>query len=116
MDVLSSPTALGWASVVIGLTELLAPEKVEAMMGLEEGKHVGVLRVLGVRELLHGVDLLTHKDASVGVAARVAGDVVDGLALGAAAAETKNGGQFAAVAGAVMGVVAMDVKRALGGS
>ena len=37
-------------------------------MGVSNDRQTtGVLRVLGVRELMHGIDLLTHKDPAPGL-------------------------------------------------
>jgi hypothetical protein len=81
-DTETGARALGIASIGIGLTELAAPQYVEDMLGIEDRQiHRGILRVLGVRELLHGVGLLTAKrgngQLSTGVWARVAGDMLD---------------------------------------
>jgi hypothetical protein len=103
---------LGWTSIAIGLTEMLAPKMVERMLGIGNGQHAGTLRVLGVREIMHGVDLLTHHDPTPGIWARVAGDMLDGVLLGAAATKSKSPGGFAAVATSVLGIVALDVLEA----
>ena len=53
---------LGWASLAIGLTEIAAPRQVQAMLGLEDRPdHRGVLRILGIREIVHGFHILTEK-------------------------------------------------------
>src|SRR5690349_14036224 len=83
---------LGWVSIGIGLTELLATKQVQQLMGVQDKSTEGVLRVLGVRELMHGVDLLSHKDPTAGTWARVAGDLLDGACLAAAATKTKRPG------------------------
>ena len=101
--------ALGWASIGIGLTELTAPNKVEEMMGIGNGQNTGILRVLGVREIMHGVDILSHSDPTPGVWSRVAGDVLDGVLLAAAARRTQRPGSFAAVTAAVLGIALADV-------
>ena len=81
---------LGWASLAIGLTEIVAPRKVEELLGLESrpGYH-GILRVLGVREVMHGVGILAdpqpNGETTIGVWARVVGDVLDSALLGMAA-------------------------------
>ena len=54
-------------------------------MGIGNGQNTGVLRVLGVREIMHGVNILSHRDPAPGVWSRVAGDVLDGVLLGVAA-------------------------------
>jgi hypothetical protein len=51
---------LGWASIGIGLAEIAAPGKVQELLGIEDSaSHRGILRVLGVRELMHRFALLT---------------------------------------------------------
>lgn len=45
----------------------------------------GILRVLGLREIMHGVDLLSHRHAGPGVKARLGGDMLDSALLGVAA-------------------------------
>jgi len=62
---------LGWASIGIGLSELLLPRQIEQKcLGIGNGQNTGVLRVLGVREICHGIDLLSHRDPAPGVWAR----------------------------------------------
>ena len=100
---------LGIASVAIGLTELLAPEKLEKAMGVNRDRSTtGVLRILGVRELMHGIDLLTHKDPTPGLWARVVGDVLDSALLGLAATRTRKPLGLGAAFAAVLPVVLAD--------
>ena len=100
---------LGWTSIAIGLTEILAPKRLEKTMGVGNGQVTGILRVLGVREIMHGVDILSHKDPTPGVWSRVFGDLLDGVLLGAAATRTKNPGGLAAIFAAVTPVVLADL-------
>lgn len=109
---------LGWASLGIGLAELFATEQVEQMLGLQhDERHHGILRTLGVRELLHGVGILTEEvpndQLCAGIWARVAGDVLDTALLGVAAKKTTRPGLFAAVAGAVGLIGVMDLYYAV---
>lgn len=109
----TSARGLGWASVGIGLAELVAPAQVEKLLGLENrSHHHGILRVLGIRELMHGVSILTAPPQSETMAAslwsRVAGDVLDTAVLAVAATKTKRPGRFAAVAALVMGIGLLD--------
>src|SRR5688572_20192321 len=81
---------LGWASIGIGLAEIAAPRQVQNLMGLEDRPtHRGVLRVLGVREIMHGLSILTERRPTGAMAAglwsRVAGDALDTVLLGVAA-------------------------------
>jgi len=109
--------ALGLASIGIGLTELLAPERVERMLGIDDQpSHRGILRVLGIRELMHGIGILTASgpgELSPGVWSRVAGDVLDTALLGVAATKTKRPRSFAAVAASVMAIGVADLCSAL---
>jgi len=100
---------LGWTSIAIGLTEIVAPKKLEKTMGIGNGQTSGILRVLGVREIMHGIDLLAHEDPTPGMWARVFGDVLDSVLLGAAATRTKNPGGLAAIFAAVLPVVIADM-------
>src|SRR3954465_9658795 len=100
---------LGVASIGIGLTEIAAPEKLQEIMGIGNGENTGILRVLGVREIMHGIDLLSHKDPTPGVWARVAGDVLDNLMLGLAATRTRRPLGLATIFAAVAPVVLADI-------
>jgi hypothetical protein len=100
---------LGWASVGVALTELLAPKKIERMMGVSNGQNTGVLRILGIRELMHGLDLLAHHDPKPGVFARVAGDALDGVVLGMFGAQARKKGGFLSICAAVLPIVLLDM-------
>lgn len=111
-----SAYGLGLVSVAIGAAEICCPEKIQQMMGIEsDAENKGIFRVLGVREIMHGVDLLTHRNATPGVWARLAGDVLDNALIAAAATTTKRPAGLAAVAAMVMPVVLADVKKAFTG-
>jgi hypothetical protein len=114
----SGAYGLGLASIGIGLMEIAAPRYVEEMLGLPDRKmHRGILQVLGLREILHGVGILTAKrgngQLSTGVWSRVAGDVLDSALLGVASTKTERPGSFAAVATAVAGIGAADLYYAI---
>src|SRR4051794_13573415 len=100
---------LGWGSIAVGLTEILAPKQLEKTMGVGNGQVTGILRVLGVREVMHGIDILAHEDPTPGVWSRVFGDLLDGVLLGAAATRTKKPGGWAAVLAAVTPLVIADL-------
>jgi hypothetical protein len=100
---------LGWASIAVGLTEILVPRKLEKALGVGDGQNTGILRVLGVREIMHGIDLLAHDDPTPGVWSRVGGDLLDGALLGLAATRTKNPKGLAAVLAAVTPLVLADL-------
>jgi hypothetical protein len=105
---------LGWASIGIGLTEVLAPKQVNDMLGLEDTPdRRGTLRVLGVREICHGLAILTEEEVNArlatGVIARVAGDVLDSALLGIAATKTKKPFAFAVITAMVLGIGLADM-------
>jgi len=100
---------LGWASLAIGLTEIAAPKQLERFMGLGNGENTGILRVLGVREFMQGVDILSHRNPTPGVWARVAGDMLDGALLGIAAKKTRNPSGLATIAALVLPIVVLDM-------
>ena len=99
---------LAWASVGLGLTEILAPRLLSKAIGV--GEHAAVFRALGAREIASGVGLMTQQKAGSWAWSRVAGDVID-LALLAAAtrAPGTNPQRIAMAAIAILGVTALDV-------
>jgi hypothetical protein len=105
---------LGWASIGIGLAELLGAKQVEELLGIDDNPDCrGTLRALGVREICHGVSILAEEkpteQLATSVWGRVAGDVLDSALLGLAATKTKKPFQFAAVTAAVLGVGLADL-------
>ncbi len=100
--------ALGWVSIGIGLTELAAAKPLTRFMGVEGRQNEGIARTLGVRELMHGADLLSHRDPTLGMWSRVAGDVLDGVLLAGAATRTRRPGGLMTIATLVLPVVLAD--------
>jgi hypothetical protein len=101
--------ALGYVSLAIGLTELALGDQLDKFLGTGDGENAGVYHALGVREICHGVDLLSHDDPTIGVWSRVAGDALDGMLLGMAAMRSNKPVAVAAAAAMVMPVVIADV-------
>ena len=100
---------LGWFSIGLGLTEVFAGGKLARNLGLE-GKG-GLMRLFGARELAAGFATLSV-DKKAGLYSRVAGDVLDILALVTAITEDshprqKDNAKLALLA--VLGVTALDV-------
>jgi hypothetical protein len=106
---------LGWFSIGLGLTELLAPRAVGRFLGMEE--RTELLRAYGAREIVAGVGILAQEDPTPWIWGRVGGDVLDlgTLALGLGRSNPQRGNVAIAV-GAVAGVTALDVlcARSLG--
>jgi len=65
---------LGWFSIGLGVTELMAPGYLARTLGLK-GKE-GLIRAYGAREIMSGLPTLSP-DRSFGLASRIAGDVLD---------------------------------------
>ena len=99
----------GWVSIVIGLSEILAPKKIEQAMGIGNGQATGILRVLGLREICQGIDILAHDDPTPGLWARVAGDMLDGAVLAVAGTKAKKPSGFLTICLMVLPVVVLDM-------
>jgi uncharacterized membrane protein len=103
---------LGWFSIGLGLAEVLAPASLAKLIGAE-GKHTGLIRFMGLREITAGIGILTNRRPAEWVWARVAGDAIDLACLGAAFASPKSDqGRLAAATAAVVGVTALDIYNA----
>jgi hypothetical protein len=105
---------LGWFSIALGVSELLAGRKLGRTLGMDE--KATLLRVYGLREIAVGVGVLLADDDDKGkwIMARVAGDVLDlgTLALGLRKSNPKR--TNAAIATANVGAVtALDVACAV---
>lgn len=106
---------LGWFSVVLGAVELLMPQAVGRATGLK-GRS-GLLRLHGLRELGIGVGLLTERNTTAWLMARVAGDAVDMATLGSGLrGANPQVGRTAVAMGAVAGVALLDAKAVLDSS
>lgn len=101
---------LGWFSIGLGLAELVAPQVVARLCGLS-GRHVGIIRLYGLRELTSGLMILGGTRRPVaGMWSRVAGDALDLATLSAAAALPRTNRTAVAMAAAnVLGVTAVDL-------
>ena len=101
---------LGWFSIGLGLAELLLPGAVARLAG-GRGKHTGLVRLYGLRELAAGAMIFSQgRTPAAGVWSRVAGDAMDLATLGVAyltPSTNKAGVSFAAAN--VLGVTALDV-------
>src|SRR4051812_11604797 len=80
---------LGWFSIGLGLSELVAPRAVARLVGADPSMRTRMtLRSAGVREIAAGIGILLRPRRSLPLWARVAGDIVD-LGLLAWAATSK---------------------------
>jgi uncharacterized membrane protein len=101
---------LGWFSIALGLTELIAPSLVARLCG-GHGRHTGLIRLYGLREIASGLLIFSGgRRPAAGMWSRVAGDAIDLTTLGAAAlhpSTNKAGVAFATMN--VLAVTAMDI-------
>lgn len=108
-------TALGWFSLGLGLAQLVAPKQVARLIGLDGDDEATclALRMIGGRELVCGVGLLSQSHPSNWMWGRVAGDVLDLTLLGKALLtdDTRNDRLLTAGA-AVLGVTCADAYMA----
>jgi uncharacterized membrane protein len=107
--------ALGWVSLGLGATQLIAPRRVARLIGLGGGnKDQTTMRLLGLREVASGVAILGSARPTPGLWARVGGDAMDltllGLAMGSP--QTDRTRAVAATLG-VAGIAAMDLVSSL---
>jgi len=100
--------AMGIAGMGIGIAELVAPGWIGKQLGLSD-KSSRILRGFGVRELLSGVGVVGRKNPTMGMWSRVAGDVIDVAALGAALRKSEKRGLLYGAIGAVLAIGALDL-------
>jgi uncharacterized membrane protein len=101
--------ALGWFSIGLGITEVAVPGTVARIAGINGNR--GLVRALGVREIAHGVGILSRRKPIGWLWSRVFGDVIDLAVLGkAAASPLANKRRVAAAAAAVTGMTVLDFK------
>jgi len=99
--------ALGWFSIGLGVTELVAPGMIARTLGLE-GKE-RLIQAYGARELAHAVPTLSV-DKQVGLASRIGGDLLDLGTLSSALHPDNPKRNNAAIATAlVVGITSLDL-------
>ncbi len=107
--------ALGWFSLGLGVTQLLAPRTISRAAGVDD--HPGLLRAVGLREIASGVGILSQPKATGWLWSRVAGDAMDLALLGIAATAPGKSGtrrrRVAMVTTAVAGIAALDLLSSL---
>jgi uncharacterized membrane protein len=102
-------TGLGWFSIGLGLAEVIAPREMARLAGVR-GDHTALVRLLGAREIAHGIGILAQPRPVEAVWSRVAGDAIDLAVLGAAFTLPKTDrGRLTAATVAVAGVTALDI-------
>lgn len=108
----SSAKGLGWFSLGLGLTELLAARRLARVLGVP-GK-TGLVRAFGLREIASGA--LIARNRRAGMWSRIAGDALDVAALAAALPRNRRKRNLGFALGAVAGAALLDIvtARALG--
>ena len=103
----SAACSLGLFGIALGLAELLAPRALAAALGLRGSE--AWIRACGIREIATSIGILTVRDATPWMWARVAGDAVDLATLGAGFSGTGKKGALTLAAFSVAGVTMADV-------
>jgi len=99
---------IGWFSIGLGMTQLLAPEAVANFCGVSD--HTALMRMLGAREVATGVGILMQQRPAGWLWGRVVGDVMDLSLLGSALLSPTAKKERTALATAmVLGVTAADL-------
>ena len=100
---------LGWFSIGLGLTELLAPRAIANITGVSN-RRAGLIRLYGLREIASGVAIFTQEKPAEAMWSRVAGDVLDLASLGiACSAPDAKRGRITVATANVLAVTALDV-------
>lgn len=99
---------LGWFSIALGLTQLVAPRLVCRMTGIRNEE---LMQCCGLREIASGAAVLCCARPITGMWARVAGDVMDLAILTTAMVDNDEESQVRAMeaAAVVAGITAFDM-------
>jgi uncharacterized membrane protein len=102
---------LGWFSVGLGITSLVAPRGMSRFIGTSgDDTDKAIMRVVGLQELACGIGILCTRRPAGWVWARVAGDAVHLTMLGGAMASgPRESHRMAAATAAVVGITGLDV-------
>ena len=106
---------LGWFSIGLGLTEILATRQLAKFIGVTDN-HTNrtVLRLFGLREVAAGVGILSTPRPAAWVWGRVAGDAMDLTVLGTALASgAPRPDKVLFATASVAGVTALDIYDAI---
>ena len=106
---------LGFFSIGLGLAEALAPQAMARLIGVKhpDERTRAMMRLMGLREIGHGVAILSNQFPTRSVWARVAGDALDLALLGKTLANPENDrGRTLFATANVLAVTALDVMAA----
>jgi uncharacterized membrane protein len=100
---------LGWFSIGLGMTELLAPGVIAKISGVPNSRP-GLIRLYGLREIAAGIAIFSQKEPAAGLWSRVAGDALDLASLGMAfTSPDAKRGRVAFATANVLAVTALDL-------
>ena len=103
---------LGYFSIGLGLAEVLAPTLISRVIGVkhpDDGNRT-TMRLMGLREIGHGVAILANQQPEKALWARVAGDALDLALLGKTFSNSENDrGRTLFATANVLAVTALDV-------
>jgi uncharacterized membrane protein len=106
---------LGYFSIGLGLAEVLAPQAMSRLIGVKhpDERNRTTMRLMGIREITHGVAILSNQYPAKSVWSRVAGDALDLALLGRTFANPENDrGRTLFATLNVLAVAALDVMAA----
>jgi hypothetical protein len=99
---------LGIFSLALGLAEVLAPARVGELIGVGP-RHQALLPILGIREIAHGLGILSQPKPTEAVWTRIGGDAIDLAYLGwAFMSPETNKKRLTGATIVVLGVAALD--------
>ncbi len=102
---------LGIFSFALGIPQVLAPGRVNRMIGVrDDAKSRMLMRAVGLREIAAGVGIFSRRHPTEWIWARVAGDTMDLALLGSALrSKSRQPARTLAATGAVAGALAADL-------
>ncbi|HEX6600276.1 MAG TPA: SRPBCC family protein [Gemmatimonadaceae bacterium] len=105
---------LGFFSIGLGLAQVLAPKGMSKLCGVADADgNARLMRFMGLREISHGIAILSRQQPEKAVWSRVAGDTLDLAMLGKTFANPENNRAMTLFATAnVLAVTALDVSCA----
>lgn len=107
--------ALAYASIGLGLMELIMPRRVQKMAGIRRGNYSWLIRLAGLRELSSAMLIWMQPRPNAGVWSRVIGDAMDLSLLGAAFTTPRVKKNALGIAAAsIAGITAIDAIAAAG--
>ena len=111
----SAAKLLGYFSVGLGMAEFMMPKTMARVIGVRrpDESTLTTMRTMGLREIGHGVAILTNDHRAGAVWSRVAGDALDLVLLGRTLSNRENDrGRALFATMNVLAVAALDVVTA----